>query len=129
MRAPLSKHCVAYLGTFTNVLMQEIQIGFMIVTGPLAAAATVAQRLVARPAEVAQQAVLATFMRRGGLSRHLRRLRRIHLARRDALVAALRRELARMFSSVRCAPGYKPTCAGPITRLLRRYSTVFEQPE
>lgn len=81
---------VAYLGTFTKVLNPSIQISYLIAPRSLVMAATAAQRIIARQSDVIHQAVLAKFIRRGDLSRHLRRLRRIHIARRDALVGALR---------------------------------------
>jgi GntR family transcriptional regulator / MocR family aminotransferase len=81
---------VAYLGSFTKVFGPTIRIGYIIVPPALVPAAKTVHRLTARQAEVVHQWVLARFMRDGGLARHLRRLRRVHAARRDALVAALR---------------------------------------
>jgi GntR family transcriptional regulator/MocR family aminotransferase len=53
------------------------------------AAVRAVHRLTARQAELVHQRVLARFMREGGLARYLRRLHRVHLARRDALLDAL----------------------------------------
>jgi GntR family transcriptional regulator / MocR family aminotransferase len=81
---------VAYLGTFAKVLHPLIQIGYLILPPSLVPAARAAHRLTARQAELVHQCVLARFMQEGGLSRYLRRLQRVHVARRDALVQALR---------------------------------------
>jgi GntR family transcriptional regulator/MocR family aminotransferase len=80
---------VAYLGTFTKVLSPTIQIGYVILPPSLVPAARAAHRMWARQAEVVHQCVLARFMHEGGLSRYLRRLQRVHVARRNALVRAL----------------------------------------
>lgn len=81
---------VAYLGTFTKMLNPSIQIGYLIVPPALVPAARAAHRLATRQAETVHQHVLAQFMHEGGLTRHLRRLQRVHLSRRDAMVEALR---------------------------------------
>jgi GntR family transcriptional regulator/MocR family aminotransferase len=81
---------VAYLGTFTKVLNASIQIAYLIVPPSLVPAARATHRLIARQAEVVHQRVLARFMQEGGLSRYLRRLQRVHVNRRNALVQALR---------------------------------------
>ncbi|HZC73849.1 MAG TPA: PLP-dependent aminotransferase family protein [Jatrophihabitans sp.] len=83
---------VAYVGTFTKVLNPAIQIGYLIVPAPLVHAVAAIQRMTARPTEVSHQAVLARFIAEGGMARHLRRLRRVHLIRRDAMLDALQRE-------------------------------------
>jgi GntR family transcriptional regulator / MocR family aminotransferase len=80
---------VAYVGTFTKVLSPTIQIGYVILPPSLVAAARAAHRLSARQAEIVHQCVLARFMQDGILSRYLRRLHRVHVARRNALVQAL----------------------------------------
>jgi GntR family transcriptional regulator/MocR family aminotransferase len=81
---------VAYLGSFTKILNPSIQIGYLIVPPALAAAAKAVHRLAARQSEVVHQQVLTRFMHEGRLARHLRRLQRVHIARRDTLVQALR---------------------------------------
>ncbi|MFG1626138.1 PLP-dependent aminotransferase family protein [Kribbella sp. NPDC049227] len=80
---------VAYVGTFTKMLNPSIQIGYLIVPPSLIAAARAAHRLATRQAETVQQHVLARFMHEGGLTRHLRRLQRVHRSRRDTLMQAL----------------------------------------
>lgn len=80
---------VAYLGTFSKVLNPSLQISYLIAPPPLVHAAVAAYRVTARQSEIIHQAVLAKFMATGGFARHLRRLRRIHMARRNALLQDL----------------------------------------
>lgn len=82
---------VAYVGSFTKVLNPSVQIGYLIVPPALAPAVRAVHRLTARQSEVVHQRVLARFIHEGRLARYLRRLQRVHIARRDALVQALRR--------------------------------------
>ena len=81
---------VAYVGTFAKVLHPAIEIGYMIVPPALVSAVIARYYTTARQVERVEQAALAIFMRQGEFARHLRRLRRVHRARRDALVNALK---------------------------------------
>jgi GntR family transcriptional regulator/MocR family aminotransferase len=81
---------VVYLGNFTRVLNPSIQISYMIVPPALADAVSKAHRLIARQTDIINQAALAKFISSGSFARHLRRLRRVHTARRDRLIRSLR---------------------------------------
>ncbi|KPC54756.1 MocR-like pyridoxine biosynthesis transcription factor PdxR [Amantichitinum ursilacus] len=84
---------VLYLGTFSKTLMPALRIGYLVVPQHLVAAIlAVASRSLPRGRQVEQRA-LAAFMRDGLFIRHLRRMRRLYAARRDALLAALQRHL------------------------------------
>lgn len=77
---------VFHSGTFSKTLGPAIGLGFLV--SPLRHAeqvADVAAHLAPSPAPVAQLA-LADFMRQGHYLRHLRRMKKLYLARRDALM-------------------------------------------
>ncbi|GAB7126562.1 PLP-dependent aminotransferase family protein [Silvimonas sp. JCM 19000] len=84
---------VVYLGTFSKTLMPALRMGYVVVPPPLVdALLAVVSRSVPRGRQVEQRA-LAAFMRSGLFVRHLRRMRRLYTARRDALISALQRHL------------------------------------
>ncbi len=85
---------VIYLGTFSKTLFPALRIGFMIVPRQVVAQMETAHRTLQRQGRVAEQLALADFIESGRYARHLRRMRKLYLARRDGLVAALEKHLA-----------------------------------
>jgi GntR family transcriptional regulator/MocR family aminotransferase len=85
---------VAYVGSFSKALFPPLRVGFVVVpddmAGPFVAAKWLADRQTATP----EQQVLSDFIQEGHFERHLRRMRRLYQARREALLDALGRELA-----------------------------------
>jgi GntR family transcriptional regulator/MocR family aminotransferase len=79
---------VAYLGTTSKTLGAGLRIGWLVLP-PGLRAAMADQR--GRDSDVSQldQAILARFIGRGDLDRHVRRVRPLYRARRDQLLAAL----------------------------------------
>lgn len=85
---------VFYVGTFSKSLFPSLRKGFVVVP-PWARDAFIAVKHVADShCDTITQSVLAAFIRDGHLARHVRRMRPIYAARRDALLAALREELS-----------------------------------
>ena len=82
---------VIYIGTFSKVMFPSLRIGYLIVPKILAARFRRAKWLADRQTPVPEQAALADFIAEGHLERHIRRMRRIYGARRDALVESLER--------------------------------------
>ncbi len=81
---------VLHIGTFSKTITPGLRLGFLVVPAGLAEQfGTAAACLAPAPAAVIQRAV-ADFMAEGHFLRHLRRMKRLYTARRDALVAALR---------------------------------------
>jgi GntR family transcriptional regulator/MocR family aminotransferase len=81
---------VLHIGTFSKTITPGLRLGFLVV--PLSLAehfGTVAACLSPAPAPVLQRAV-ADFIAEGHFLRHLRRMKRLYAARRDALLTALR---------------------------------------
>ncbi len=85
---------VIYLGTFSKTLFPALRIGFMIVPRQIVTQMETAHRTLVRQGRVAEQRALADFIESGRYARHLRRMRKLYLARRDGLVAAIEKHLA-----------------------------------
>jgi GntR family transcriptional regulator/MocR family aminotransferase len=78
---------VIYAGTFSKTIGPALGVGFVVVPPALAARfVEVAECLAPAPGAVVQLA-LAEFLRDGHYLRHLRRMKRLYAARRDALLA------------------------------------------
>src|SRR5262249_10340806 len=101
---------VIYAGTFSKTMSPAIGLGFVVAPAALAARFTeVAVCLAPAPNAVMQLAV-AEFLRDGHYLRHLRRMKRLYAARRDALRRCLGAmpgvaEMAGLALMVRLPPG------------------------
>ena len=84
---------VFYIGTFSKSLFPSLRKGF-VVAPPWARDALVAVKHCADShCDTITQSVLAAFIRDGHLARHVRRMRPIYAARREALLDGLRQQL------------------------------------
>jgi DNA-binding transcriptional MocR family regulator len=85
---------VIYLTSFSKALAPGLRLGVLVAApGVLADLAEAKQSMDLVTSPVAQRA-LAEYLRRGGFGGHLQRARIVYRERRDALLAALERELA-----------------------------------
>jgi GntR family transcriptional regulator/MocR family aminotransferase len=85
---------VLYVGTFSKVLFPALRLGYLVIPEDLVGRfAAVRDASDIFPAAL-PQAVLAEFIRDGHFARHLRRMRAVYRERRNALVDAIRGELA-----------------------------------
>jgi GntR family transcriptional regulator / MocR family aminotransferase len=81
---------VLYIGSFSKTISPKLRLGFLVVPPKLAHRfGDLAACLSPAPAPVAQRAV-ASFLREGHYLRHLRHMKRLYAARRDALTSCLR---------------------------------------
>jgi GntR family transcriptional regulator/MocR family aminotransferase len=80
---------VIYAGTVSKTLAPGLRIGWLVLPRHLVDAVAAAKRLADRGSPALDQLAFADFLSRGEFDRHLRRMRPVYRARRDALLAAL----------------------------------------
>ena len=85
---------VIYLGTLSKVLAPGLRLGFIVAPADVITRLAAVRAIMDRQGDRAMEAAVAELIDDGLLQRHIRRTRLLYLARRDALVAALRRRLA-----------------------------------
>jgi GntR family transcriptional regulator/MocR family aminotransferase len=82
---------VIYIGTFSKVLFPAIRVGYLVVPPSLRQRFLEAREAFDLFSPTLYQLALAEFLREGHFARHLRRMRGVYLARRNALLAGLAR--------------------------------------
>ena len=91
---------VFYVGTFSKSLFPAIRLGY-VVAPPWSQRALVAAKQGADwHCGVIEQDTLATFIGEGHLARHVRRMRQVYAARRDALLGGLERDFGRWLEPI-----------------------------
>jgi GntR family transcriptional regulator/MocR family aminotransferase len=84
-----------YLGTFSKSIGAALRLGYVVFPRTLAPAAIGAKALLDNGHPWLEQAALAEFLKSGCFERHLHRIRRRYLSRRDCLLFELRRHFGR----------------------------------
>ena len=85
---------VIYIGTFSKVLFPALRVGYLVVPATLRQRFVDARETFDLFSPTLYQLVLADFLREGHFARHLRRMRGVYRARRDALLSGLARHCA-----------------------------------
>jgi GntR family transcriptional regulator/MocR family aminotransferase len=85
---------VLYVGTFGKVAFPALRLGYLVLPPGLVDAFARRRAVDVRHSEVSTQAVMAEFMAAGHFQRHIRRMRRAALARRDALLSGWPKTIA-----------------------------------
>jgi len=91
----LAPERVVYLGTVSKTLAPGLRLGWLVLPAALLDAVTEAKALEDLGSSTLEQLVLARLLETAAYDRHLRRSRRRNRARRDALLAAVAREIPR----------------------------------
>ncbi|MDH0304157.1 MULTISPECIES: PLP-dependent aminotransferase family protein [unclassified Pseudomonas] len=78
---------VLYVGTFGKIAFPALRLGYLVLPRRLVQAFSQGRALAVRHSEVGTQCVMAQFMAQGHFQRHIRRMRRAALARRNVLKA------------------------------------------
>ena len=84
---------VVYVGTFSKTMFPALRIGYMVTPPALRDVVHTAKAFADRQSPILEQRALAAFIADGSFERHLRRMRVLYRARREALLAALRRHI------------------------------------
>jgi GntR family transcriptional regulator/MocR family aminotransferase len=84
---------VIFAGTFSKVMFPALRLGYLVVPPALVEPFELVRRFMDFCPPSLAQAVMAEFIAEGHFERHIRRMRTIYQARRDLLVALLRRDL------------------------------------
>jgi GntR family transcriptional regulator/MocR family aminotransferase len=82
---------VVYIGTFSNVLFPALRVGYLVVPPSLWQRFVDAREEFDLRSPTLYQLALAEFLREGHHTRHVRRMRGVYRARRDALLTGLAR--------------------------------------
>jgi GntR family transcriptional regulator/MocR family aminotransferase len=77
---------VLYVGTFGKVAFPALRLGYLVLPPGLVEAFAQRRAVDVRHSEVSTQAVMAEFMAAGHFQRHIRRMRRAALSRRNVLL-------------------------------------------
>ncbi|MNZ28942.1 HTH-type transcriptional regulatory protein GabR [compost metagenome] len=86
--AALDRHGrVLYVGTFGKVAFPALRLGYLVLPMGLVDAFSQRRAVDVRHSEVSTQAVMAEFMAAGHFQRHIRRMRRAALSRRNTLLS------------------------------------------
>ncbi|GAA0817768.1 GntR family transcriptional regulator [Spirilliplanes yamanashiensis] len=88
LKAAMGEH-VVYTGSVSKLLAPAMRIGWLLAPRRLHGALAAAKRNADLGNAALPQLVLAELMTSGALDRHLRLMRRRHIRRRDAMIAAL----------------------------------------
>ena len=81
---------VIYLGTFSKVLFPALRLGYLVVPHELISRFIRMRESFDLCSPILHQLVLTDFLKEGHFARHLRRMRAAYLARRDAMITAIR---------------------------------------
>lgn len=87
------RDCVAYVGTASKIVSPGLRLAWIVAPPALLEPIRAALRVSGESACAVTSAALARFIETGSLTRHLARASRTYVARRQALVEALRRHL------------------------------------
>jgi GntR family transcriptional regulator/MocR family aminotransferase len=89
-----NSHRVIYVGTFAKMLFPALRLAFMVLPRALADRIGHALSVSGHVAPLVLQAALADFINEGLMTSHLRRMRRLYTARREAFRELCNAELA-----------------------------------
>lgn len=96
---------VFYVGTFSKSMFPALRLGFIVTTPWAQRALVVAKQAADWHCSVATQETLAAFIAQGHLARHVRKMREIYAARRQALLSCLQSDFGHQLEPFPSAAG------------------------
>ncbi|ROM92154.1 PLP-dependent aminotransferase family protein [Pseudomonas brassicacearum] len=113
---------VLYVGTFGKVAFPALRLGYLVLPMGLVDAFSQRRAVDVRHSEVSTQAVMAEFMAAGHFQRHIRRMRRAALSRRNTLLAGWPMDIPGVGSLPSVAAGLHLTVA--VESLAREHELI-----
>lgn len=89
---------VIYVGTFAKCLAPGLRLAFVVAPAPVLRRMTAERALIDRQGDAILECAVAELLEDGEVARHVRRMRRVYHARRDAFCSVLERELGHLLS-------------------------------
>ncbi|HEU4846350.1 MAG TPA: PLP-dependent aminotransferase family protein [Burkholderiaceae bacterium] len=118
---------VAYVGTFSKVLLPELRLGYVIAPPAIRKALVIAKHLTDWHSATTMQLTLAKFIDDGYLQKHIRRCHGIYAARREKILARFAGDLSPWLEAVPSSAGFhltalfrKPVDLPGLLKLARR---------
>lgn len=115
---------VLYVGTFGKVAFPALRLGYLVLPPGLVDAFSRRRAVDVRHSEVSTQAVMAEFMAAGHFQRHIRRMRRAALSRRNTLLAGWPMDIPGVGNLPTVAAGLHMTV--PVESLAREQELVAQ---
>jgi GntR family transcriptional regulator/MocR family aminotransferase len=84
---------VIYLGTFSKVMFPSLRVGYLVVPKDLVADFYAGRDAIDTFSSTLYQMVMTDFIREGHFARHIRSMRTLYMARREAVLQAIGRYL------------------------------------
>jgi GntR family transcriptional regulator/MocR family aminotransferase len=101
---------VIYVGTFSKVMFPALRIGYIVVPRSLVRGFINHRESLDIFSPTLYQLALSDFFSEGHFARHVRRMRTVYLARRDALVTGIQQRLHHVLSIANADAGMHLTC-------------------